>query len=231
MIEMVYCFGVSFADTVICVSEAVAVGMRRITFRRRVLVIPNWVPSVPVKNVPRESRHPVRLLYVGRLEVMKGLHLLLQALRGMSGYELTVVGDGTQMAQLRSMATGMDVLFCGFQSDTTEYYGNTDVFVMPSIGPEGLPLVTIEAMSHALPCVLSDLPVHIEVSQDGGGAMLFKSGDAASLRAKLQLLMDSEEERKRLGDAAYQLVLQRHSPEVAMKAYLRALAISDSENQ
>jgi glycosyltransferase involved in cell wall biosynthesis len=181
-----------------------------------------------MRNVQRERQRPLRLLFVGRLEFHKGLHLLLQALEDMSGYELTVVGDGSEMAHLRSLAVGKNVLFCGFQSDTSNYYKNADIFVMPSLGPEGLPLVTIEAMSHGLPCVLSDLPVHIEVSQVGSGAILFKSGDAVSLRAKLQVLMDCEHERSRFGDAAYQLVQQKYSPQVAIKAYLNALAISDS---
>ena len=77
--------------------------------------------------------------------------------------------------------------------------------------------------------VLSELPVHAEVSHDGMGAMLFKSGDAASLRAMLLRLMESECERGRVGDAAHKLVLQRHSSQSAIRAYLSALAISGSE--
>jgi glycosyltransferase involved in cell wall biosynthesis len=226
-IEMVYGFGVLFADSVICVSDTVAVQMRRIALHNRILVIPNWVPSVPAKSERSESRLPLRLLFVGRLEANKGLHLLLQALDEMDDYELTVVGDGSEMARLRSLAAGKDVSFAGFQSDVSDYYRNADIFVMPSVGPEGLPLVTIEAMSYRLPCVLSDLPVHVEVSQGGTGAILFKSGDATCLRAKLQRLMECEHERYRVGDAAYQLVLQRHSPQGASKAYVSALALED----
>jgi glycosyltransferase involved in cell wall biosynthesis len=227
LIEMVYGFGILFADSVICVSDTVAVQMRRIALHNRILVIPNWVPSIPAKSEGRGSKLPMRLLFVGRLEFNKGLHLLLQALQEMSGYELTVVGDGSELAHLRSLAAGRDILFCGFKSDVSHYYRNADIFVMPSMGPEGLPLVTIEAMSYGLPCVLSDLPVHVEVSQNGTGAMLFKSGDAASLRSELQKLMDSQRERDKVGDAAYQLVLQRHSPQVASKAYVSALALED----
>jgi glycosyltransferase involved in cell wall biosynthesis len=228
VIETVYGFGILFADSTICVSNTVAVTMQRIALHDRLLVIPNWVPLIPAKNERCGSHPPLRLLFVGRLESNKGLHLLLQAIEGMSGYELTVVGDGSEMENLRSLAVGRNVLFCGFQSDVSDYYRNADIFVMPSMGPEGLPLVTIEAMSYGLPCVLSDLPVHAEVSRDGAGAILFKSGNVLSLRANLQRLMDCEPERKRVGDAAYQLVLQRYSPQSAIKAYLSALAISDS---
>jgi glycosyltransferase involved in cell wall biosynthesis len=130
---------------------------------------------------------------------------------------------------LRSFAAEKNVLFCGFQTDVSEHYRNADIFVMPSMGPEGLPLVTIEAMSYGLPCVLSDLPVHVEVSQDGTGAILFKSGDSLSLREQLEGLMKCAYERKKVGDTARKVVLQRYSPQSASEAYLRALAISSPE--
>lgn len=228
IIEVVYGCGTLFADSTICVSDTVGAKMRRIALHNRLLVVPNWVPSVPPRKEQREHKPPLRLLFVGRLEANKGLHLLLQALEEVNGYELTVVGEGSQMEHLRSFAAGKNVFFRGFEADVSDYYRNADIFVMPSMGPEGLPLVTIEAMSYGLPCVLSDLPVHVEVSQGGAAAMLFKSGDAVSLRTTLQSLMDCECERKKVGDAAYRVVLQRHSPQSAIDAYLSALAISNS---
>ena len=231
VIEAVYEVGILFAGSVICVSDSVAKELRRVTLKRDLLVIPNWVPRVPTTNKKAGRHHPLRLLFVGRLETNKGLHLLLHALETISDYQLTVVGEGSEMPHLRSLAVGKNVVFCGFRADTTIYYQDADIFVMPSQGPEGLPLVTIEAMSYGLPCILSDLPVHVEVSQGGTGAILFKSGDVASLRIKLQALMDSEHERDRIGDAAYRLVQQRHSPQVAIQAYLNAFAISGSASR
>ena len=225
LIEATYAFGILFADAVICVSETVATKLRPLASPHRLIVIPNWVPSVPVMNEPRPCQRPLRILFVGRLERNKGLDLLIHALRDMSGYKLTVVGDGSQMASLRTLATGMNICFRGFQVDVSEYYRTADIFVMPSVGPEGLPLVTIEAMSYGLPCVLSDLPVHVEVSSHGAGAALFRSGDVTSLRATLEPLMACDVERNALGKAAYKLVLERYSPQNALTNYLKALRL------
>jgi glycosyltransferase involved in cell wall biosynthesis len=222
IIEQVYGLGILFADRIVCVSETVGREMQKFSRWNRVLVIPNWVRYMPPKRELGEVRAPLRLLFVGRLESHKGLHLLLQALRGMSGYELTVVGEGSEIPSLRLLATEANVIFSGFSPDPSSYYRDADIFIMPSLGPEGLPLVTIEAMSHGLPCVLSDLPVHQEVSRNGDAALLFKSGDAESLRTQLQVLMNSELERMRFGDAAYRMVLQKFSPDAAAKAYLDA---------
>jgi glycosyltransferase involved in cell wall biosynthesis len=226
LIEAVYGCGILFADQVVCVSEAVAEGMRKIALHRRIQVIPNWVPSIPEKNVKRESARPIRLLFVGRLEHHKGLHLLLNALDDANEFELTVVGDGIEGAQLRQMAQGKAVHFEGFQSDTARYYRNADIFIMPSLGPEGLPLVTLEAMSHALPCILSDLPAHVDVSCGGANALLFETGQVESLRTRLQNLANSTAERILLGDRAYRHVLKRYSPAVAKKNYLSILSVA-----
>ena len=226
MIEVAYGFGILFADHVVCVSKAVADKMQKITHSHRIRVIPNWVPSIPEKNVRRECCYPIRLLFVGRLEHHKGLHLLLNALERASPCELTVVGDGVAAAQLRQMAKGKAVRFEGFQSDTARYYRDADIFVMPSLGPEGMPLVTLEAMSHALPCILSDLPVHVDVSGGGKSALLFEAGQVESLRAKLRELCESYPKREHLGDRAYQRVLTEFSPATAKKDYLGVLGIA-----
>jgi glycosyltransferase involved in cell wall biosynthesis len=227
-IEAVYSVAIVSATRVVCVSEAVAQGMRRHTSSRRIIVIPNWVPVMPARN-SRESRQaPLRLLYVGRLERHKGLHLLFEALQSLSGYELRVVGDGSDRGHLESRAKGLNVHFLGFQSNPANHYRDADIFVMPSLGPEGLPLVTIEAMSHALPCIVSDLPVHKELSS-GGAAMLFACGDSMDLRLRLQTLMNNEAERSAYGAAAYEKVLRRHSPEVARAAYLAAFGLPETK--
>jgi glycosyltransferase involved in cell wall biosynthesis len=200
--------------------------MRKIALHKRIRVIPNWVPSIPEKMNRRECPLPVRLLFVGRLEHHKGLHLLLSALDNARDYQLIVVGDGVETAQLRQIAKGKSVRFEGFQQDTGKYYRDADIFIMPSLGPEGLPLVTLEAMSYALPCILSDLPVHVEVSCGGKNALLFEAGQVESFRAALNTLFASSDERNRLGDRAYQHVVEKYNPALARKDYLDVLAVS-----
>ena len=130
---------------------------------------------------------------MGRLEHYKGLHLLLEAMRGVTGVRLTVVGIGSYREQLEKLASGLDVYFEGFCADTYRFYQTSDIFINPSLGPEGLPIVSLESMAHGLPCIFSALPVHKEISNDGAASLLFEIGDAVDLRIKLsQLIVDAE---------------------------------------
>ena len=218
---------VHFATRVICVSEAVEAVVKHIIPAERITVIPNWVSRIPPYR-PREEKLklPARLLYVGRLERYKGLHLLLEALWKIPNAALTVLGDGSYRTQLENQAAGMNVRFEGFQKNPEPYYAEADIFVMPSMGPEGLPMVTIEAMAQGLPCLFSDLSVHQEITAQGSAGMLFRSGDAEDLRAKLTVLLEKDSLRATYSKEAYRMVREKYNPDTARQLYLRAFGLS-----
>jgi glycosyltransferase involved in cell wall biosynthesis len=219
-------FCVRFASHVICVSEDVGKCVRRVVPEERTSVIPYWVPSMPACNYRKtELASPVRVLYVGRLERYKGLFLLLEALRSISNVKLTVVGDGTYRKELERLAGGLNVHFEGFQPDPAKYYADTDIFVMPSLGPEGFGIVTMEAMAHSVPCLISDLNVHREITADGTAAMLFRSGDVEDLKRKLSLLIEGTPLRAAYSQAGYHRVRQSYTPDIALRSYLCAFGL------
>jgi glycosyltransferase involved in cell wall biosynthesis len=217
---------VRFASHVICVSESVGDVVKQVIPAERTTVIPNWVAQIPpyYDRFLRDNGG-LRVLYVGRLEKYKGLQLLIEALRGVPDVRLTVLGDGGYRKELESLAAGMNVEFAGFQRDTEQYYADADVFVMPSLGPEGLPMVTIEAMAHGLPCLFSDLLVHREITGEGKAGLLFRSGDVDDLREKLLALLKDATLRRSLSLQAYGMVKQKYNPEIARQSYLCAFGL------
>jgi glycosyltransferase involved in cell wall biosynthesis len=217
---------VNSASHVICVSEATGKVIRRAVPSERVSVIPNSVSRMPAyRPLPITSGRATQLLYAGRLERYKGLYVLLEALREIPQVTVTVLGDGSYRGELERLAAGMNVHFEGFQADPDRYYAQADIFVMPSIGPEGLPMVSIEAMAHGLPCLLSDLDVHREITAAGTAGMLFRSQDVDDLRKKLLALLDSADLRSAYAEAAYRRVKEVYSRDVALESYLRVFGL------
>lgn len=215
-----------FASRLVCVSETVAAMIGPSFPAEQVIVIPNWVSRVPdYKPRTLSGDRRVQVVYVGRLEKYKGLHLLLEAIREIGNVKLSVVGDGGYRQSLEQLGSGLDVEFVGFQSDPTPYFEMADIFVMPSMGPEGLPLVALEAMSHALPCLFSDLPVHSEITESGRAAMLFRSGDVKDLRDRLRTLIDDSSERTRYAEYAYQRIKSNYHVSGARRAYLQLFGV------
>ena len=175
-------WSVRFTTHVVCVSQAVAETVRPVLPATRYSVIANWVSDQrPFRPPVAELSSRARVFCASRLEHYKGIHLLIEAARRLPQLEVTIVGDGGDRVSLEETARLPNVRFAGFQRNLQEFYEDADIFVMPSMGPEGLPITSLEAMAHGLPCIFSDLPVHHEITDHGKGAYLFRSGEAESL--------------------------------------------------
>jgi glycosyltransferase involved in cell wall biosynthesis len=216
---------VRFATHVVCVSQAVAESIQPLLPVSRWSVIANWISGQEPFRPPRtELPSQARVLCASRLEHYKGIHLLVEAARDLP-VEVTIVGDGGDRAALEQIALGLpNVRFAGFQRNLREFYQHADIFVMPSLGPEGLPMASLEAMGHGLPCIFSDLPVHHEITDHGAGAYLFHSGQAESLSTALRDLLASPERRRKYAAAAHRIVASRYNEGNVREAYLRVFA-------
>ena len=107
------------------------------------------------------------ILYVGRIEPLKGLDILIKAvsmLHDAANAKLIIVGGGpeddAEMERLKNLASQLDisdiVSFTGAvsQERLPTYYSAADVFVLPS-WYESFGLVALEAMSCGTPVVVS----------------------------------------------------------------------------
>ena len=219
-------YSLRFASQVICVSETIGELARTVLPADKVRVIANWVEPPPTVLSELSSPRRPQLLFVGRLEQYKGVQFILQAMRQIPDVSLLVVGEGSYRRQLELWADQLDVQFLGFQSDPLRFYKDSTVFINPSLGPEGLPLVSLEAMAHGLPCLFSDLPVHREISLEGSAAALFACGNGDHLAEQLTLLLDSKSMRQQYSLAARQVVEHKYSVKAASGKYIEAFGLS-----
>lgn len=218
-------FSIRYATRVVCVSEAVAASVRPLLSLDRYCVIPNWVSLPRPFDRRQNSTSLVKVLCASRLERYKGIHLLIEAAREMPDVQVTIAGEGSSRASLQELAGGAEnIRFVGFQRDLERLYQDADIAVMPSMGPEGLPMTSLEAMAHGLPCIFSDIPVHREITDNGKGALLFQSGDVKSLAAALRQLSTDPEPRRSLATEASRIIASRYTADCVRAAYLRVLA-------
>lgn len=131
-------------------------------------------------------------LAVGRLSPMhKGFDLLIQAFSQFAqksqDWRLDIVGDGPEKEQLEHLIVknGMKerIKLHPFTNDIQSYYSTAKIYVLSSRW-EGMPLVLVEAMSHGLPVIASDLPTCQEVLGEFG--LFFKNGDIYELAQRLE---------------------------------------------
>ena len=150
----------------------------------RVFHVPYGPPVPPdFENVLRPVRTAgaVRLITAARLEPLKGVHILLNALplvRRLTGraLRLSVLGDGTSRPALERLAAAItagepdvSVQFKGWVNPSTRngLLREHDLFILPSAGPETLGLAGIEALYAGLPVVAFDVGAVREWLTDG----------------------------------------------------------------
>jgi len=160
------------------------------------------------------------VVYVGKLIENKGVHVLLEALRGVDA-RAVIVGFGDYRAQLEAAAPP-GTLFTGAleHRHLVHLLPLCDVSVVPSIFPEAFGMVAAEAAAAGVVPVVAD---HSGLAEVGAGIaaelppqrahlVTFPTGDAAALRSRLaELLALPRGERRQLGIAARRAVENRWS--------------------
>ena len=123
-------------------------------------VIENALP--PFTNPTAHTLHdPIRLLFMGRFVAFKNLTNLLNSVRRLPGYTLTLVGDVPQSEQISSNIKRLDlrnrvtVLSEVHGEAKQSLFAEHDLLVLPSL-TEISPNVALEARSSGLPVLLSD---------------------------------------------------------------------------
>jgi glycosyltransferase involved in cell wall biosynthesis len=146
------------------------------------------------------------VLYVGRLEEIKGVHTLIEAIAD-TGMQLRIVGAGTEEGKLKAMAKDCsNIEFLGFKNKAEVFALTKDALfvVCPSICYENLPFSVVESFLFSKPVIGAEIGGIPELVIDGKTGLLFEPGNAAHLCEKMNYLWNNENVVAELGAAARQ---------------------------
>jgi glycosyltransferase involved in cell wall biosynthesis len=166
------------------------------------------------------SGEPV-VVYFGKLLENKGVHVLLDALRGVPA-RAVIVGFGDYRDELERMADPGRTLFTGplEHRHLVHLLALADACVVPSIFPEAFGMVAAEAAAAGCPPVvarhsgLAEVAEGLEAEYPAALARLasFGTGDADDLRETLRALLAlSPDERRELSASARRAAVERWS--------------------
>ena len=168
-------------------------------------IVPNGV-LIPPHADPANRDNTV--VFGGRHEARKGLHVLLQAwprIRERTGATLRVCGADPLrvkllMNRLRVSSEGVDVLGFLPQEQYTEELLRAKALVAPSLGGESFGIVLVRALACATPVVASDIDGYRDVMTPET-CESFPPGDVDALAAAVESLLADEPRRRAMGAA------------------------------
>jgi len=163
-----------------------------------------WSPqrfgTIPPHSRSKES---FTVLFVGRVCVRKGAHLLLDAwARANVRGRLILVGamEPAIAQSCREILARTDVTYLPYTREVGKLYQEADVFAFPTL-TEGSPLVTYEAMAHGLALLVSPMAAGA-VMRDGVEGKVLGPYDADGWVDALREFASDTALRERYGQAA-----------------------------
>ena len=205
---------VAIGDRVFAVSEEIARRLRRAAPRHaeRVEVLHLGVETPSLSGISPDQirgrlgatdRHLIVTL--ARLAPQKALHVLLDAMEGVPGAVLAILGEGPLQDELaeraRSRGIADRVHFLGFRADAADHVAAADVFCLSSIW-EGVPLAAQEAIALGIPVVATDVGGMRELIANKISGRLVPPNDPEALAVALRETLGSPEDRDRFARGA-----------------------------
>jgi phosphatidyl-myo-inositol alpha-mannosyltransferase len=185
-------------------------------------IVPNGV-LVPEQADPAGREHTI--VFAGRHEPRKGLHVLLRAwpeIRRRTGVRLVVAGADPLAVRLLLTRVGVsdegiDVVGFLSQNELTDLLRSTKALVAPSLGGESFGMVLTRAFACATPVVASDIEGYREVVTPET-AVPVEPGDPSALVRAVEALLADEPRRVAMGQAARLLARERYGwPDIAAR--------------
>ena len=166
----------------------------------------------------------LKLLSLGRLAYYKGFDTLIRAVSASSDLQLIIAGAGEGMTSLQNLAKASyvagrepNVKLLGEVSEELKHalLASCDAFCLASCErTEAFGVVLLEAMAHAKPCIVSDLPgsgMPWVVSTSGSGLCHLPPGDASAWQLALEQLSDQPELLAQWGSEGRRVLHERFS--------------------
>lgn len=206
-----------FSNRLIAISTEIRDILLRIGAKKKKIVL---IPGLLNRDIFTSLSEPKILngsikkaLFVGGFRPIKGIDYLIKAIpevkKRINEFELILAGSSTEndKNRIRDLAVSLgindNIKILGFipQENLKDIYRGANIFVLPSLN-EAQSLVVLEAMSHALPIVASNVGGIPDVIKDGENGLLVKPGNSESIAEAIIRLLTNKDLYKRCSNGA-----------------------------
>lgn len=229
-----------YADKIVTVSQAVANHIKQSPFIKdsQVEVIYNGVDNAVYYPMDASSirekfdieEDALVIGMVGRVNAIKGQNDFIEAVEPLLEKNKKAVaflaggvfpGEEWRLEELDNRIASSSVVSqihrIDYYDKTSELYNMFDIFVLPSIKPDSLPTVVLEAMACSKPVVGYNNGGIAEMVVDDKSGCLVKPNSPQELSNAISLLLDSSEKREKFGRVGY----QRQKELFSLESYIK----------
>lgn len=156
------------------------------------------------------------VLFTGRLTSDKGTYYLVKAAPYINGTVL-IVGGGPETERIKSEIKSLgisNVIMVGYINPGDRklfhaFYERADVYVAPSVWSEPLGLTILEAMAAHIPVIATKKGGVLSIIKHKENGLLINSRNSKQIADTVNMLLENDDLRRKLGNNAYKTVLER----------------------
>ena len=217
-------------DYVVGICEATTNNLKRLNTVPKSKIIRVYNGAAALSR-PSGTEIPVKtgftLVFVGRLQPVKNLSLLLDAfqfaLKSASELRLWIVGDGPERTSLEAQARKLqitdEVRFWGQQMNVAPFLAGADSFIMSSRS-EGLPVSLLQAFSLGTPAIVTDVGGMAEVVRLANGGVVSRDQEPSAIAEAILRMKNDEAQRRQYAANAIEAFAKDFSLSKMVERYM-----------
>jgi glycosyltransferase involved in cell wall biosynthesis len=190
---------------------------------KNVIVLPNCIDLRSASEFNRlyPTNTPVKLLFLGRIVKMKGIEYILKALtilvKRKIDFKFILAGSGPDQSEFVNKCNailGSAFEFKGVISgqEKVDILQKCDIFLLPSLFGEGLPISLLESMSFELVSLVTDDGSMKHIIKNGENGIIVEKGSSTSLAEAIEHLILNTKILEKIGKNARQYIFENHDP-------------------
>ncbi len=207
----------------------------------KIIVLPNGVDTRSFYPLKKDtalmktlniSKNEIIIGYIGSIVEYEGIDLLIEALsklkdKNINNFKFLLVGDGRyfDVIKLKIIELNIEnlVIVTGRipHEEVEKYYSLVDIAPLPRkslpVSEMVSPLKPFEAMAMGKVVLGSDVQAIAEIIDDGYNGMLFEKSNVKDLTDKLQILLEDEALRTKIGNNARNWVIEKRDWSILAK--------------
>ena len=189
-------------------------------YNAKSFILPNAIEPANITIESKDFKGEVKFIFLGRIVKAKGIYLIAEALKQLKKYHhqfsFKIYGRGQELTQFLEQLKAMNTLnfeYKGVAKGIEKWQAliNADVFLLPSISGEGLPIAMLEAMQVGCVPVVSDDASITTVVENGVNGFVVKKGNQEELISIIKDILNRRMDLNQISNAAKATILEKYN--------------------
>lgn len=203
--------------------------------KAKTMFVPNGIELPQKKNKLFDDNRDIKMngsfifLAIGRFNIQKDYPNLVNAVKilvekGITKFVVLIAGDGDEENSIKRLieleGLGSYFKLLGRRNDVPNLICKADSFVMSSAW-EGLPISILEAASHGLPAVVTDVGGCSEIIENNKNGFLVSPRNSSGLAISMEEMINlSNDKRKQMGEYSIEKIQNEYLMDVVVDKWV-----------